>query len=87
MKGSWAVSERTKWPEYRDDLHFPEDEDDDSIDARAPAVDFSKLSGDGGKEDRRGKKKKKELKFLTTYCTNMTERARMGKLDNVVGRD
>ncbi len=61
------------------------DEDDDNADARAPAVDFSKLSADG--KGIGGKKKKKELKFLTTYCTNMTERARMGFLDNVVGRD
>ena len=60
--------------------------DDDETDSRAPAVDFSKLSGDA-KADGRGKKKKKELKFLTTYCTNMTERARDGVLDNVVGRD
>ena len=64
------------------------DDDGDSIDedreGRAPAFDFSKLSGDEGK---RGGKKKKELKFLTTYCTNMTERARMGKTDNVIGRE
>lgn len=31
--------------------------------------------------------KKKKLKFLSNYCTNLTERAREGKLDNVVGRD
>ena len=60
--------------------------DDEEADSRAPAVDFSKLSG-GSAADVRGKKKKKELKFLTTYCTNMTERARDGALDNVVGRD
>ena len=31
--------------------------------------------------------KKKKLKFLTNYCTNLTQRAREGKLDNIVGRD
>lgn len=36
--------------------------------------------------DSKGDKKKK-LKFLTNYCTNLTERAREGKLDNIVGRD
>lgn len=36
--------------------------------------------------DAKGEKKKK-LKFLTNYCTNLTERAREGKLDNIVGRD
>lgn len=32
-------------------------------------------------------RKKKERKFLTTYCQNITERAAMGKLDRVVGRE
>ncbi len=61
-------------------------DDDESADSRAPAVDFSRLS-ENGKGSRGGRKRKKELKFLTTYCTNMTERAQMGKLDNVVGRE
>ncbi len=33
------------------------------------------------------KDKKKEKKFLTTYCQNITEKAAMGKLDNIVGRE
>ena len=32
-------------------------------------------------------KKQKKLKFLNSYCTNLTEKAREGKLDNIVGRD
>lgn len=32
-------------------------------------------------------KKQKKLKFLNNYCTNLTEKAREGKLDNIVGRD
>jgi len=31
--------------------------------------------------------KKKKLKFLTSYCTNLTQKAREGGLDNIVGRD
>ncbi len=31
--------------------------------------------------------KKKKLRFLSNYCTNLTEKAREGKLDNVIGRD
>ena len=38
------------------------------------------------KKSEKGEKPKK-LKFLTNYCTNLTERAREGKLDNVIGRD
>jgi len=36
---------------------------------------------------RERKDKKKDLKFLNNYCTNLTERAREGKLDNIIGRD
>lgn len=32
-------------------------------------------------------KKEKELKFLGTYCTNLTQRAAEGKLDKIIGRD
>jgi len=32
-------------------------------------------------------KKKKELKFLTNYCSNLSEKAETGALDNIVGRD
>ena len=49
--------------------------------------------GDASAKDAKGKKDKKkgkdqnELKFLTTYCTHLTGRARDGKLDNIIGRD
>ncbi len=40
------------------------------------------------KSDKSEKSKpERELKFLTTYCTNLTERAAQGKLDNIIGRD
>lgn len=40
------------------------------------------------KKDKDGEQKKeKELKFLGTYCTNLTQRAAEGKLDKIVGRD
>ena len=35
---------------------------------------------------RDGGKKKPQLKFLPTYCTCLTDSARKGKLDNIVGR-
>ena len=43
------------------------------------------LSGKKSKE--KSKDKKKKLKFLSNYCTNLTEKAREGKLDNIIGRD
>lgn len=53
---------------------------------------FSNLAGgmpkatDEGGENK-PKDKKKKLKYLNNYCTNLTQKAREGKLDNVVGRD
>lgn len=53
---------------------------------------FSNLAGgmpktteEGG--EKKPKDKKKKLKYLNNYCTNLTQKAREGKLDNVVGRD
>ncbi len=40
------------------------------------------------KDKESGKKEKeKKLKFLDSYCTNLTKKAREGKLDNIIGRD
>lgn len=40
----------------------------------------------GGQKPGKEKKRPKR-KFLDTYCTNLTQRARDGKLDNIIGRD
>ncbi len=40
------------------------------------------------KSDKNSKKEKKpKRKFLDSYCTNVCEKAREGKLDNIIGRD
>jgi len=43
------------------------------------------------KEDKKGKKKKKKhktkRKFLNSYCTDLTARARDGKIDRIIGRE
>lgn len=48
-------------------------------------------NGDPAQTDEQSKSKekdkKKKLRFLTNYCTNLTEKARDGKLDNIIGRD
>lgn len=38
------------------------------------------------KKDKKDKKKK-ELRFLSRYCTNLSQKAADGKLDNIIGRD
>ncbi len=39
------------------------------------------------KNNKADKKKGPEKKFLGLYCMDLTERARQGKLDNIIGRD
>ena len=60
--------------------------DKDSESGDSPANIFEGLMG-GKKDKSKDKDKKKKLKFLTNYCTNLTEKAREGKLDNIIGRD
>lgn len=55
------------------------DKGNDSSDDKKGTVKKDKMA------DR--KKKKKELKFLDNYCTNLTARAENDELDNIIGRD
>ncbi len=63
--------------------------DDGSMDENKPARNpFEGLFGGKGKDkSSHDKKGKKELKFLNNYCTNLSERAAEGKLDDIIGRD
>ena len=66
----------------------------------APLFNFSKLMGDAARKSEEKAKKRdkndkntdkdegvKEYKYLSGYTTNLTERAKEGKLDRIVGRD
>ena len=44
-------------------------------------------SGNSSKKSEANAKGGKQYKYLTTYCKNLTESARRGKLDRIVGRD
>lgn len=76
---------------------IPYDEDGDSGDeGRAPAINFGALfpgmqKQEGAKSEDKGEKKdgKKDQsrKFLTQFCQNLTEKAKEGKVDRIVGRD
>jgi len=59
----------------------------DSDSGDTPSNIFEGLGMGSKKEKSADKDKKKKLKFLTNYCTNLTEKAREGKLDNIIGRD
>jgi len=75
-------------------------ESDAPAESRAPAIDFGKMFGSipmmplgHMKQEKKNTKKKdagekkKEYKYLTTYCQNLTDRAKNGLLDCVVGRE
>ena len=51
----------------------------------------SDSSSSSGKSDKKNsssrREKKKELKFLGSYCTNLSQKAADGQLDNIIGRD
>ena len=60
----------------------------DNMSTGGNIVPFEKGTGDKGKKDaNKGKNQPKQYKYLTTYCKNLTESARRGKLDRIVGRD
>ncbi|MBR5044952.1 MAG: ATP-dependent Clp protease ATP-binding subunit, partial [Clostridia bacterium] len=68
---------------------------DDGEDGGAPAVDLPKIfqnlgfpmpqrrKPEEGKGDAKAKREPKR-KFLSTYCQNLTERAKQGKIDRIV---
>ena len=74
------------------------DDSSENAEGRAPVVDLGKILGgamqipqnlakEPKKKDGGDAPKKKEPKYLTTYCQNLTRRAAAGELDRVVGRD
>ncbi len=75
-------------------------EDGEKPEGQTPSLNFSRLMRDGlmkmqggsgkkqnGKEEKAAAQKAKERKYLDAYCTNLTARAKEGKLDRIVGRE
>ena len=54
-----------------------------------PSEEDIKSDGKNRKKSKRGKKNSQDdaRKFLNTYCTNLTDRAKNGKLDSIIGRE
>ncbi len=55
--------------------------------AGAPAEKNEQPSEKGGREEKKDRKGEKKHKFLDNYCINLSQRARQGKLDAVIGRE
>ena len=79
-----------------------DDGENSLTDGGAPAIDFQKLfSGFGfpfgmngkkpsdkkDKKEQKAAKKEDNKKLLRTYCTDLTEKARIGNTDRIIGRD
>ena len=47
----------------------------------------SDKSGKKDKSDKRAEKREDEKKLLKTYCTDLTEKARLGNTDRIIGRE
>lgn len=63
-----------------------QEEDGDLIDPSEVSVVEEPKKGQGKQSKKQGSKNKKR-KYLSLYCTDLTERARDGKLDRIIGRD
>lgn len=80
-----------------DGMDLPAVSSDDE--GKAPAIDFMKLfggapsgmppfmRGKGEKKDAEKGKKENNKKFLSMYCTSLTDKAKEGKLDKTIGRE
>ena len=55
--------------------------------AGAPAEKSEQPGDKGGREEKKDRKNEKKHKFLDNYCINLSQRARQGKLDAVIGRE
>ncbi len=53
----------------------------------APAEKSEQPASGSGREEKKDRKGEKKHKFLDNYCINLSQRARQGKLDAVIGRE
>ena len=75
--------------EEMNDLPDGEDEDDEESGKTATFPFLNRLFNNGGNAGAQptGRKKEQKRKFLDNYCINLSQRARDGKLDAVIGRE
>ena len=52
-----------------------------------PAASPDAATSEAKAQDKEKKQKEKKRKYLTTYCTDLTRKAREGRLDAIIGRD
>ena len=89
MMGGFPKSENEAIDEIGDvDEEFSSDSDSDDPPGMFDL--FKKMGRDSEKENKEKKakkKKEKKLKYLPNYCTHLTQKARDGEIDRIIGRD
>ncbi|MBP3746200.1 MAG: AAA family ATPase [Ruminococcus sp.] len=82
-------------PDFISNMFGGDAPQDENADDNAEHEPDKKSGGETSSEKREKKglfgrnkeKKRKELKFLGSYCTNLSQKAADGELDNIIGRD
>ena len=89
-------------PDFLSNIFGNSENKNNDSEEKEPVNDFPKFnpfahnennSGNNDKNDKKGlfggrrEKKNKELKFLGSYCTNLSQKAADGELDSIIGRD
>ncbi|MDE6775617.1 MAG: ATP-dependent Clp protease ATP-binding subunit [Ruminococcus sp.] len=71
------------------DMSEESEKSDDKSPRRNPFEGLfgSRENREKNKERSKEKKNDRKLKFLNSYCTNLSQKAADGKLDNIIGRD
>ncbi len=93
------IEQNEKSAAEHSEANFPESNDVEQAQGRAPSLDFAKIFGSGifpiGKPGSNNIKNEKKVpknaepkfKFLEQFCTNLNAKAKDGKLDRIVGRE
>ena len=89
-------------PDFLSNIFGNSENKNNDSEEKEPVNDFPKFNpfahnennlGNNDKNDKKGlfsgrrEKKNKELKFLGSYCTNLSQKAADGELDSIIGRD
>lgn len=77
----------TQEKDNEDYAELPDETDDIENQPNSPFESLFGKRRSGKSVGDKSTKKKKDLKFLKNYCTNLSERAAEGKLDAIIGRD
>lgn len=77
----------TQEKDSEDYAELPDETDDIENQPNSPFESLFGKRRSGKSVGDKSTKKKKDLKFLKNYCTNLSERAAEGKLDAIIGRD